>query len=355
MVLAYAISPACAGGHTGMANRASDKPRDVVPERVHLFDSELSVSADDLEIELRSFAAVAWSDFLLNPRRLRGSDFLMRWSQGRWSEDRIIQAVNDAAAYYAIPYGPSSTAPDEDVREFELYFERLEAAGLRNMKRPDILIFPGSDRKAIERLVEGVGGLEELPFIPEDDDSITSLVSKAIVAVECENSLWKVRMMPDYGAELAPQRRLNGRLGLKKSAKVPTIILKEEDRDALRAWQDSSELPIHVWHVFYDQAYGLSLDDIEKLISSGLIEPTQQTFQAPNAAVTTKTIYKVWYQYAYRLGQSAEEPTLVADSITDPNGRIMPYVRFDGGRLTLSREAGTVLDELAATRAGRRP
>ncbi|MEN9259058.1 MAG: hypothetical protein Q6L55_10085, partial [Gloeomargarita sp. SRBZ-1_bins_9] len=60
---------------------------------MHLFERFLSVSAEDIEFELRPHTAVEWLDFLLNPRRLRGSDFLMRWSQGVWSEERIIQAV----------------------------------------------------------------------------------------------------------------------------------------------------------------------------------------------------------------------------------------------------------------------
>lgn len=104
------------------------------------FEVNLSVAAEELEFELRGHASVPWSDFLLNPRRLRGSDFLMRWSQGRWSEDLLVEATNRTAHYFALPYGPSSTAPD-DVREFELYFERLDAAGIGDMKRPDLLIF----------------------------------------------------------------------------------------------------------------------------------------------------------------------------------------------------------------------
>lgn len=43
---------------------------------------------------------------------------------GVWSEERLIQAVNETGQFFAIPYGPSSTAPEDDVREFELYFER---------------------------------------------------------------------------------------------------------------------------------------------------------------------------------------------------------------------------------------
>jgi len=52
---------------------------------MHLFEKILSVCAEDIAIELRGHMPVGWLDFLLNPRRLRGSDFLMRWSQGVWS------------------------------------------------------------------------------------------------------------------------------------------------------------------------------------------------------------------------------------------------------------------------------
>jgi len=67
-----------------------------------LFDYLLLVPAEDVEIELRGQGAVPWADFLLNPRRLRGSDFLMRWSQGVWSEERLIEAVNDTGRF--LPY-----------------------------------------------------------------------------------------------------------------------------------------------------------------------------------------------------------------------------------------------------------
>lgn len=82
----------------------------------HAFDHALSVSAEDLELELYGHTDVPWADFLLNPRRLRGSDFLMRWSQGQWSEERLVQAVNATDRYFALLYGPSGVAPS-DVRE----------------------------------------------------------------------------------------------------------------------------------------------------------------------------------------------------------------------------------------------
>ncbi len=314
---------------------------------MHLFEKFLSVSAEDIEFDLRGYTSVEWLDFVLNPRRLRGSDFLMRWSQGVWSEERIIQAVNSTDEFFAIPYGPSGTAPDDDVRAFELYFERLEAAGLGENKRPDLLVFKKSSQAVVDALVRSLGGVGELPFTPEDSDAIQKLLAKAILAVECENSLWKGRLMPDYGAELRPQKRMGGKLGLKKNAVVPTLILKEEDREPLQIWQDTTKIPIHIWHVFYDMAFGISLDKAQRLIEQGLILPTEQVFQAPSGATTKKVIYKIYYHYAYPLCDATHEPELKAKFIEDKNGHILPYVHFEGGTMDLRAEALAVLREIA--------
>lgn len=312
---------------------------------MHPFEKVLSVSKENIALELRDFPALPWADFLLNPRRLRGSDFLMRWSQGVWSENRLIEAVNEKGKYFAIPYGPSGTAPTDDVRAFELYFERLEKAGLGKIKRPDLLVFKKTDESNVNEFLNSVGGVQELPFTQEDQ--LRPLLDKAIVAIECENSLWKSKKMPDYATEFSPQRRLGGKLGLKKTAVLPTVIVKEEDRPPLRGWQEHSGVKIHVWHVFYDQAFGISLDEVERLINEGLIQPTIQTFQAPGGATTKKAIYKIYYRYAYPLGEAVEEPSLVSDFVEDKNGHILPYVKFHGGKLVLRDDAIEVLDSLA--------
>jgi len=311
---------------------------------MHLFERVLSVSKEDIKLELRGFDDISWLDFWLNPRRLRGSDFLMRWSQGVWSEKRLIDAVNRTNKFYAIPYGPSGTAPTEDVRAFELYFERLEAAGLRNIKRPDLLVFKIADKAFVDNFLQNIGGDEELPFIVENN--LQDLISKAVVAVECENSLWIAEKMPDYNTPMKPQKRLGGKLGLPKTAVLPTVIIKEEDRVPLTRWQEENNVPIHVWHVFFDRAYGLAFDEAERLVREGLIEPTIQTFQAPGGATTKKAIYKYYYRYAYPLGISIEQPRLVPNFVEDKNGHILPYVKFEGGSLDITHDALNLLREL---------
>lgn len=312
----------------------------------HPFERCLSVSAEELEDVLKHQPDLLWLDFWLNPRRLRGSDFLMRWSQGVWSEHRLIEAVNETDEFFAIPYGPSGTAPTGDVRAFELYFERLEAAGLGKIKRPDLLVISITDKDHVDDLVFQAGGITELPFISEDDPRIQALLRLAIIAVECENSLWRARNMPDFSTPLKPQRRLSGNLGLRKAAVLPTIIIKEEDRAPLLEWQNLRHVPIHIWHVFFDLAYGLSFDHAEELIAKNLTQPTIQTFQAPGGATTKKAIYKHYYHHGYVLGTSVEDPQLLPAVVEDRNGHILPYVTFSGGHLQLSQEAISELRRL---------
>jgi len=311
------------------------------------FEIILSVCIENIEFEFKNNPDVEWSNFLLNPRRLRGSDFLMRWSQGVWSEERLTQAINQQGEFFAIPYGPSSTAPDNDIRAFELYFERLETAGLGSNKRPDLLIFQKADEKTVTEVIENLRGSTELPFTSENDANMKIILSKALLGVECENSLWQGSLMPDYKSVLRPQKRLGGKLGLKRNAVLPTIIIKEEDREPLQKWQDSNGIPIHIWHVFFDMAFGIALDEAQRLIAEGYVLPTEQIYQAPGGATTQKLLYKLYYHYGYPLGDALERPRLVAKSITDKNGHILPYVHFKGGKMGIREEALKILRNLA--------
>jgi len=318
-----------------------------------LFEEICSVPAEETDLLMHYPVPVPWADFLLNPRRLRGSDFLMRWSQGVWTERRLVEAVNRTGRYVALPYGPSGAAPSEDVSELEEYFARLESAGLGVLKRPDLLVFVASDAEAVESLVCDLGGIQELPFLPEDCPEMKQIIARAILAVECENSLWVAKRMPDYGSDLKPMARLGKQLGMKKSAVVPTVILKEEDRVPLQEWERAMKVPIHIWHAFYEVAFGIALSKAEHLIACGAVEPTKQVFQAPSGPTSHKTIYKIYYQHAYVLAEQIEEPRLVAEYIIGKNGHVLPYVRFEGGSLALTQAGLGVLEEAQRARGVR--
>lgn len=308
---------------------------------MHAFERQLLVAIEDIEFTLSQFEDIPWASFLLNPRRLRGSDFLMRWSQGVWAEHRLVDAVQKTGKFYAAPYGPSGVAPDHDVRAYELYFERLEKAGKSGEKKPDLLIFDVKDKAFVDDFIASIGGVEEIPF--HSDKDLRPILERALTAIECENSLWVANKMPNYGEALRPMSRLGGKPGLPAGAKVPTVIIKDEDFGPLQKWQRSNGVPIHIWHVFFERAYGISLDHAAKLLKEGLIIGTAQTFQAPGGATTTKMIYKIYYQHAYELGLANTRPDLIAAHIEDKNGHILPYVRFEGGELVLSASALQVL------------
>lgn len=334
------------------------------------FEQFLQTTRIDVEILLPDLFEQGLYEFFLNPRYLRGSDFLMRFSQGRWAEDIVVRTINATGDLRAIPYGPSSVAPSEPL-EMERYFERLDQAGAIG-KRPDLLIL---SRQAYEDVLPYLHeiGIENLPFTPETE--LDFLHSQAIIAVEVENSLWVAHRMPEYGKgtillELITKRRRfrkpeskarweawvesvrrfceqsEGRKhlqGFLESAKVPTVIVKEEDLDPLTAWESSFNIPIFIFHIFYDEAYYISLHEACELIDVGIITSTEQTFYAPGGPTTRKQIYKIWYTLAHPLGEIIEPPELLAKSIVDKNGHILPYVHFSGGRMTLSEE---ILHEL---------
>jgi hypothetical protein len=320
-----------------------------------LFDRLLEVAAVELAVRLEGVGAIPWSAFVLNPRRLRGSDFLMRWSQGRWSEDVLIAAVRQTERFVAIPYGPSSTAPDHDVQAFEQYFERLERANPTAQKRPDVLILGADDFNQIEHELSTIGGgpphYSDLPFVEET--RLQFLLEKTLLAVECENSLWVCRQMPAFNANLRPMRRLGGKLGLPKSAVIPTVIVKDEDRLRLKAWQRLHRVPIHIWHVFYDLGYAAALDTIEALIGTGELLPRQQMFQGPGGQSQIKLTYNLPYYKAYPLCETVETARLKADCITDKNGHVLPFVRFEGGKLVLLPEAVQMLEGVSRAQAAR--
>ncbi len=333
------------------------------------FEYFLQMTKADLDLVLPG--TFQWLDALyLNPRYLRGSDFLMRFSQGRWAEEIVLRTLNATEDFWAVPYGPSSVAPS-NPHELERYFARLDQSGSVG-KRPDLLVLPRRDYAAVRARLDEIGE-ENIPFTPEAD--LDPLRSRSIMAVEVENSLWVASQMPDYGRDVplielaarkrrfqnpdrlawwttwtenvrqfceqsSARRRLTGFL---ETANVPTIIIKDEDLKPLQEWQARFDIPIFVFHLFYDRAYYISLQEASDLIDAGIILPTEQTFYAPGGPTTHKHIFKIWYTLAHPLGTMTHEPEMSAKFVQDKNGHILPYVHFAGGEMQLSPE---ILSEL---------
>lgn len=278
-----------------------------------------------------------------NPPQFRGSDFAMRWEQGKWSEDRIIEAINDTDELRAIPYGLSQIGPtDKDkIEEYWRKHQNVEQHG----KRPDILVF----KKEVYEDIEG-----DLPEDPTTtpDDEIEDIVSSSILGIEAENSLWKAKEMPDYGVELPLQT---------KSVTAPRIWVKDEDWDPLQKWKDYFSKPIFVVQVFYDEAFMVSLDWLKEKVDRikeiglkgretsklqkelGVLVKHQSYSDSRSGASQTKPVFTVLPSVSIKFGESIEEPEAIPNVMFEDNGKIIPYVRFKGGSLKLTEKAKEAL------------
>ena len=90
---------------------------------------------------------------------------------------------------------------------------------------------------------------------------------------------------------------------------MPTMVSNGEDQDLGRRFHDPAP-------------FGIDPRRASHPISTGVSETTGQTCRTSG-------------DHAYGAGEVVEEPRLVADTITDRNGHILPFVRFEGGRLDL--------------------
>lgn len=67
--------------------------------------------------------------------RFRGLDFLMRFAQGRWSEDRIIEGINNTANYRAVPYGRSQVYVNNESETIEEYWKKYSGIETHGKRR----------------------------------------------------------------------------------------------------------------------------------------------------------------------------------------------------------------------------
>jgi len=271
----------------------------------------------------------------LKPPRFRGSDFAMRYEQGRWSEDRIIAAINESSTYRALPYGRSAIGPanPKELEEYWTEYVKAESVG----KRPDILVLRRDQFEVLEQNLRDTPD----PTVATDAE-LADVLSVAVCGIEAENSLWVAGKMPDYGT-----------LTITRSKFVaPTIIVKKEDVENLLGWQEHYSIPICVVQVFFDRAYIIALDEIlEGIARLGTIAPsgdervdrrallklqkelgifvrTQSFADSRTGSTTKKTLYVAHYGIASLFGilDQKDPPRMRSGVVEEANGKIIPYV-----------------------------
>jgi len=269
----------------------------------------------DIELPKLSFER---SDFIINPRRLRGSDFLMRWSQGRWSEEVVMHTLNQTEQFGVIPYGPSTIAP-EDPKELETFFEKMSIIEQEG-KRPDLLLYDKNTYNWIKNEIDH--RLGDLDKIAETSSSaLKDIISKACLAIEVENSLWVTEKMPGFGKPFSRYTRGKNKGRLKPVGIVPTVIVKEEDIARLKQWENDYNVPIYIVHVFYDRGYFIKFSDIIGFLDSGELVSEIQKFTNPDGtASSAKLIIKVPYILCKEFGMVSGQE-LISRVFVDKNGK----------------------------------
>jgi len=267
----------------------------------------------------------------------------MRFHQGRWSEDRIIEGVNNTANYRAVPYGRSQVYVDDERETIEEYWEKYSGIE-KHGKRPDILVF----RKKIYEKIEG--RLAEDPTLM-DEDEWRPLVAQSLCGIEAENSLWRASKMPDKDLKLPLPRKSN--------IIAPNVWIKAEDVERLLEWQRAYEKPIYVVQVFFDVGYTARLEYILGLVQDirkykdeqqmnrqmkrlGLLITTQKYTDSRTGISEEKEVLRLHPAAATLFGSVSEEPSLEPKVLESKSGKIMPYVYFSGGTLILTK---AILDE----------
>lgn len=276
------------------------------------------------------------------PPRFRGADFLMRFMQGRWAEDRIVESINNTTEYRAVPYGLSQVYVSDGEESIAEYWERFSTIEVHG-KRPDVVVF---QRSVYEEVIDQIS--DEPTLMPEAE--WRTLIPRCVCTIEAENSLWRAEKMPDKDQSL-PLRR--------KDFIAPTIWVKEEDAPRLLEWQNVYEKPIYVVQVFFDQAYCARLQTIMHLVEQisslqdarskneamkrlGLIIAAQRYTDSRTGIGQDKLSYRLHPAASIKFGTLAEEPILEPKVIESEKGKLMPYVHFSGGRMELTTE---ILDE----------
>lgn len=314
------------------------------------------------------------------------SEFITNKQQGDWAEDVLFRAINDNSEnVVAVRYGKSDdlVAGDEGFEKFfNDYQVELDVIG----KRPDILLYKKED------FDESLG----YDISSKSSDEIGDYVSRAIAGIEVRSSAFLINkytaethrvvrenmeralelrdiVLDDY-IDLLEQKRpeliailqqldetsvrsidyrkptwktsqrlqeLTDNLSeLKDCLKIIqkrnslSITPKVEDLKVVYKWIMTYNVPHFYVQVFFDKVYGISFHHILELVSNSDLEDDKY-FIEQDTKNQNKTTIKI----------PSQEGTCLAEEVTEPNhqsvrkelnkGRLLFYVKFDGGEACL--------------------
>lgn len=318
------------------------------------------------------------------------SNFITNKEQGDWAENLVTRAINETSNYFvAVKYGKSDdlVAGEEGFDTFYQDFQsELDTIG----KRPDLLIFNKAD------FDEKLGfDISQVPH-----NQITEYVKKAIAGIEVRSSAFlidkyeqtmqvrtekfiqtalqtKELILTQYSDILNHPSRKNYIEVLKAitantlsvtSFKVPgwrssekliqvndlfkklklaikeiqkrdylSITPKVEDIKVVYKWIETFNVPHFYFQVFFDKVYGISFEEILKIISDpdndGVIFSVETDTKNQN-----KTTIKINSKSGISIASKIDEPIHESVRKEMDRGRLLFYVTFKGGTAYLDIE-----------------
>ena len=317
------------------------------------------------------------------------SEFITNKQQGDWAEDVIFRAINNYSEnIVAVRYGKSDdlVAGDEGFEQFfNDYQNELDTIG----KRPDILLFEKSDFD--EKLGYDISSKKSC--------EIGDYVSKAIAGIEVRSSAFLINKYTEEAQRVVMENTdraielkndvLSNYIDLLQQKRPELInILQQLNKTSVRtldfsatAWRSSQRLQelslklseikkclkavqkrnslsitpkvedlkvVHKWimtydvphfyvQVFFDRVYGISFRYILELISNPDLED-EKYFIEQDTKNQNKTTIKIPSQDGICLAQAVTEPDHHSVRKELNKGRLLFYVKFDGGEAFIDKQ-----------------
>lgn len=316
------------------------------------------------------------------------SEFITNKQQGDWAEDVIFRAINENSHnVVAVKYGKSDDFVAGDAG-FESFFRNYQTELDTIGKRPDILLFRKED-------FDECSGYD---ISAKSNDEVEQYVTKAIAGIEVrssaflmgkymeetnktvrENTEKVISLRDDFLANYVdllekkrpelvnllrqidpvsvrtvdfrvPTWRSSWRLQelssmlstIKKSLKVVqkrntlSITPKVEDLKVVYKWIMTYSVPHFYVQVFFDKVYGMSFKHILELISNPELED-HKYFVEQDTKNQNKTTIKIPSVDGVCLAQKVKEPNHYSVRKELNKGRLLFYVKFEGGEAFLDK------------------
>lgn len=317
------------------------------------------------------------------------SEFITNKQQGDWAEDVLFRAINDNSRHIvAVRYGKSDdlVAGDNGFDQFfQDYQNELDTIG----KRPDLLLFRkedfnesygydisnNHDKNIDEYIKKALAGIEvrsssflidkytaEMDRIVNENihhalsvkDEIlakyTDLLSQkrpelitllrqldetSVRSLSFRLSSWRSSQQLQELSDML--HTLKGCLDKIQKRNTLSITPKVEDLKVVRKWIMTYNVPHFYVQVFFDKIYGISFQQILQLISNPELESTKYFIES-DSKNQNKTTIKIPSQDGVCLAYALQEPNHHSVRKELNKGRLLFYVKFEGGEACLDKD-----------------